>query len=110
MISDTLSVVYEFLLLDKPVITFKNSLKVSKWDNSLVYEKLSEKVKVNLLEDSFKNQRKEIFNEYHPYQDGKSAERMVEATEDYIQKFGVPEKREIPWLRKYKMNKLFGKH
>lgn len=110
MISDTSSVVYEFLLLDKPVITYKNNSKIFKWDNSLNYEKLSEKVSINLLEDPFKLIRKEIFNEYHPYNDGQSAERMVDAVERYIKNFGVPERRDIPWLRRYKMNKLFGKH
>jgi CDP-ribitol ribitolphosphotransferase len=110
MISDTSSVVYEFLLLDKPVITYKNNSKVFKWDNSLTYDKLSEKVAINLSKDLFKSQRKEIFNEYHPYNDGKSAERMVAAVEDYIEKYGVPERRDIPWLRRYKMNTLFSKH
>lgn len=109
MISDTSSVVYEFLLLDKPVITYKNNSKEFKWDNSLTYDKLSEKVDLNLSKDPFKNQRREIFNEYHPFNDGKSAERMVNAVENYIKEFGVPEKREIPWLRRYKMNKLFKK-
>ncbi|KGL63090.1 CDP-glycerol--glycerophosphate glycerophosphotransferase [Polaribacter sp. Hel1_85] len=110
MISDTSSVVYEFLLLDKPVITYKNNSKIFKWDNSLTYDKLSEKVEINLLKDPFKNQRLEIFNDYHPYNDGKSAERMVDAVEDYIEKHGIPERRKIPWLRRYKMNKLFGNH
>ncbi|MDB4204390.1 CDP-glycerol glycerophosphotransferase family protein [Polaribacter sp.] len=109
MISDTSSVVYEFLLLDKPVITFKNNSKIFKWDNSLIYDKLTEKVNINIEQDPYKDLRKEIFNEYHPYIDGRSAERMVDATEDYINKKGVPEKRKIPWLRRYKMNKLFGK-
>lgn len=107
MISDTSSVVYEFLLLDKPVITYKNNSKNFKWDNSLTYDKLSEKVEVNLLKDPFKKQRLQVFKDYHPYKDGRSAERMVDAVEDYINKKGIPEKRKIPWLRRYKMNKLF---
>ncbi len=110
MISDTSSVVYEFLLLDKPVITYKNNSKVCYWDNSLKYEGLVEKIKINLNEDSFKKEREHIFKEYHPYRDGKSADRMVSAVESYIEKFGVPDKREIPWFRRYKMNKMFGKY
>jgi CDP-glycerol glycerophosphotransferase (TagB/SpsB family) len=109
MISDTSSAVYEFLLLDKPVITYKNNSKTCKWDNSRAYDKLVDNVETNLLKDPFKIQRREIFNAYHPYNDGKSAQRMVNAVEDYIKKYGIPEKREIPWLRRYKMNKMFGK-
>jgi CDP-glycerol glycerophosphotransferase (TagB/SpsB family) len=110
MISDTSSVVYEFLLLDKPVITYKNNSKICQWDNSLQYDNLVEKVNINLTKDPFKKERENIFKEYHPYNDGNSALRMVEAVKNYIKEFGVPEKREISWFRRYKMNKMFGKY
>jgi hypothetical protein len=108
MISDTSSVVYEFLLLDKPVITYKSNSKICKWDNSIFYSNLVKKVKLNLTEDPFKKERAHILAEYHPYNDGKSSLRMVEAVESYIKTYGVPEKRNLPWLRRYKMNKMFG--
>jgi CDP-ribitol ribitolphosphotransferase len=110
MISDTSSVVYEFLLLDKPVLTFKNNAAVANWDNSLSYNGLVHKVAVNLSEDPFKEKRANILKEYHPYTDGKSAIRMVNAVEAYIEKNGVPEKRVISWFRRYKITKLFGKN
>ena len=110
MISDTSSVVYEFLLLDKPVLTFKNNAAVANWDNSLSYSGLVHKVAVNLTEDPFKEKRANILKEYHPYTDGKSAIRMVNAVEAYIEKNGVPEKRVISWFRRYKITKLFGKN
>ena len=109
MISDTSSVVYEFLLLDKPVITFKNNSDAIKWDNLLSFTSLVKRVRENLLEDLFKEQRLKILKEYHPYTDGNSAKRMVEAVEEYIKKNGVPEKRLISWFRKYKINKIFSK-
>ena len=109
MISDTSSVVYEFLLLDKPVITFKNNSKFFDWDNSFTYKNVSKKVAKNLTEDPFKKERATIVAQYHPYKDGKSAERMVVAVENYLAKNGVPDKRNLPWLRKRKMNKVFGK-
>ncbi len=109
MISDTSSVVYEFLLLDKPVITFKNNSLAVKWDNQLSYSGLAERVVENLLEDPFKQERFNILKEYHPYTDGNSAKRMVEAVEKYIKTNGVPEKRVISWFRRYKINKIFKK-
>jgi hypothetical protein len=109
MISDTSSVVYEFLLLNKPVITFKNNSLAINWDNQLSFSGLVKRVAKNLLEDPFKQQRLEILKEYHPYTDGNSAKRMVDAVEEYIKKNGVPEKRLISWFRRYKINKIFSK-
>ena len=108
LISDTSSVVYEFLLLDKPVLTFKNNNEKIFWDDAKVYTKLIERVKANLGKDIFRDQRKYIMDNYHPYSDGKSGERMVEAVEDYIQKFGIPEKRKLSIYRKLKIKKIFG--
>lgn len=110
MISDTSSVVYEFLLLDKPVITFKSSSKDIKWDNSEDYNNLSEKIKSNLEIDSFKAERQKIVQEYHPYNDGNSALRMVEAVFNFISKNGVPEQRKLPFFRRLKIHKIFGKY
>ncbi|MBC2845659.1 CDP-glycerol glycerophosphotransferase family protein [Winogradskyella flava] len=109
MISDTSSVIYEFLLLDKPVITFKNISKKIHWEDSDDYGALINLVERNLNEDPFAEQRKTIFNEFHPYNDGKSALRMVEAVEDYIEKNGVPEKRKLSFLRRRKIHSIFGK-
>jgi hypothetical protein len=109
MISDTSSVVYEFLLLDKPVITFKNNSLAINWDNLLSFNGLVKSVARNLLEDPFKEQRLKILKEYHPYTDGNSAKRMVEAVEVYIKRNGVPEKRLISWFRRYKINKIFSR-
>ena len=110
MVSDTSSVVYEFLLLNKPVITFKNNSEICEWDNSLTYEGLVRKVNDNLQNDPYQDKRALIVKEYHPYQDGNSSKRMVNAVEEYINEFGVPEKRILPWLRRRKMNKMFGKY
>ena len=107
MISDTSSVVYEFLLLNKPVITYKNNSETILWDNATEYSGLSEKVAANLERDEYKDQRLKVIENYHPYNDGNSALRMVEAIEDYIEENGVPERRKLPFLRRRKMNRMF---
>lgn len=109
LISDTSSVIYEFLLLDKPAISFRNISDKIHWENSLVYVALADLVKTNLEEDPYKESRNFIYNQYHPYNDGKSAERMVEAVKDYIAINGVPSRRRISLFRKFKMLSKFGK-
>ncbi len=107
MISDTSSVLYEFMLLDKPVVTLDNISQNILWQNltdkSLVY-----KAVLDILNGDDKFSRQPIIEQYHPYTDGKSARRMIDAVVDYKHRFGVPTKRKIPWHRKLKIWKLFG--
>ncbi len=109
LISDTSSVIYEFLLLGKPVVSFRNISGNIHWDDSRAYAQLTEKVVENLENDPFKSERDLINQEFHPYTDGKSAHRMVEVVEAYIQKNGVPASRDLSLPRKLKINNMFGK-
>lgn len=109
LVSDTSSVIYEFLLLDKPAITFNNISENILWENSLNYSALTELVKKNSTEDTYLKERKFIFDNYHPYNDGKSAQRMVESVLNHIEKYGVPTKRKISFLRRFKINSIFKK-
>ncbi|GGI57129.1 CDP-glycerol glycerophosphotransferase family protein [Winogradskyella haliclonae] len=109
LVSDTSSVIYEFLLLDKPVITFKNISEKIYWNDVDDYAKLNTLIEHNLYEDSFANQRQTIYNDFHPYNDGKSALRMVETVQNYIEINGVPKRRKISFLRRMKINSIFGK-
>jgi len=108
MISDTSSVVYEFTLLDKPVITFNSRSENISWfdlkDREDIYDAV---IKVLNGDDLYADNRKKIIELYHPYSDGKSAERMIDATQKYIDKYGVPTKRNVSLLRKYKMLKIY---
>jgi len=110
MVSDTSSVVYEFLLLNKPVITFKNIAEHKYWENLDDPAYLLESVATTFTEDNFKDQREFIIQNYHPYTDGKSSERMVTAVEQFIEKNGVPKKRRLSPYRKYRIHKRFRDH
>ena len=107
LISDTSSVVYEFQYLNKPALTFKTQATNILWDDSQDYTGLGAKLRHVLEKDEFKENRQKITAEYHPYQDGKSALRMVEAVENYIAEKGVPKKRKVPLGRKFKIFKIF---
>lgn len=107
LISDTSSVVYEFQLLDKPVLTFKSQAENIEWENLLEYNNLAEKVNENLIQDKFKRNRQKVITKYHPYNDGKSSLRMVEAVEKIISEKGVPKKRKVSLSRKFKIFKIF---
>jgi len=108
MISDTSSVVYEFTLLDKPVITLNNISQNITWKNvSNKAEVLSEVLDILNGNDDHKEQREETIKQYHPYNDGKSAARMLDSAIKHIKEYGVPEKRALPLLRKWKMHKKY---
>ena len=109
LVSDTSSVIYEFLLLDKPVISYQNIAENIQWDDSTNYSKLTEKVIDNLKNDPFSEQRNLINQQFHPYKDGQSAQRMLSAVEHYIKEKGVPESRKLSIARKLKINTIFGK-
>ena len=104
MISDTSSVVYEFILLNKPVITLNSISENINWLN-LENEEIIESKVIEILNgnDQFKDKRESTISNYHPYNDGQSSSRMIDATLNYIQVHGIPTKRKISLLRKLKI-------
>lgn len=109
IISDTSSVIYEFLLLNKPAISYKTKSTHIRWDNLTQKGLLTSSVLSNLKSDKYKQERIELNEMYHPYQDGRSAERMITAVKEYVQKNGVPDQRKLPVSRKVKIDAIFGR-
>ena len=109
MISDTSSVVYEFLLLDKPVITFKSSSENIKWTDIDEPKILVDSVESVLESDINQEDRQWIIENYHPLSDGNSAKRMIDAVKKWLSKNPVPEKRKLSMLRRWKISKKYGK-
>ena len=109
LISDTSSVIYEFLLLDKPAISFQTISKHIRWENLTRKGKLTQSVLHNLKQDSYSADRLELNQQFHPYQDGQSAERMISAVKQYIAKNGKQTQRKLPLSRKIKIDALFNK-
>ena len=102
MISDTSSVVYEFLLQDRPVVTLNTISDTINWENLNSESEVEPKV-LDILNGNDRFNRKKTINLYHPITDGKSAIRMIDAILDYKNRHGVPTHRRLPPLRKWKM-------
>lgn len=108
MISDTSSTVYEFLLLGRPVITYRTIAKDIYWTDITDVAQLPDAFeKVQHNEEDIKR-RRWIVDNYDPHLDGGVVRRMLEAAADYIHRHGVPKKRRVNIWRKYTSIKAFG--
>ena len=56
----------------------------------------------NINNDNHFKSRNAIIEKYHPYNDGKSAKRMIEAVENYLKYNKVPKNRKISIFRMLK--------
>lgn len=108
MISDTSSTVYEFLLLNRPVVTLRSIAKDIYWTDFQEPQQLKEAIHKALTDPEAKERRKWIVDNYDPYLDGKVCQRMYQAVQDYINRNGVPPKRNLNLWRKYTSIKTFG--
>jgi CDP-glycerol glycerophosphotransferase (TagB/SpsB family) len=107
LISDTSSVLYEFMLLDKPVITFKTISRFDKGINIDDPEDLRSTID-HVLEnpDEHRHNRTLHLNEVNPYRDGKTAERITTYLEKVLKEQLTPaRKRSINFIRKMKILK-----
>ena len=119
MVSDTSSVVAEFLLLDKPVITFNARTPAAHVVNIREPSELEQAIET-LISTSSKNRQpaREFVQQMHPYTDGLSSERVLDATERFIadgwegkkpkplnlwRKFQVRRRMQYYWFRKYRL-------
>ena len=109
MLSDTSSTIYEFLLLDKPVITLRAVAKDLYWHNMQQPEELVSAWDEVTTSDSWREHRQWVIQNYDPYLDGQVAHRMLEGARDYIRRHGVPSQRSVNLWRKYTSIKTFGR-
>jgi len=107
MISDTSSLVYEFTLLDKPVLTVDTQLEDITWSNQSAGGIFLNVIRVLENSSSIRNRREATFKNYHPYRDGESAKRMIDATQNYIKEHGVPTERKVSFFKKLKLKKKY---
>lgn len=110
MLSDASSVIYEFLWFDKPAVTFKNTFPASHLLNVEKPDEIEGAITKALRrpEDLMRNIRM-FMGEVHPYRDGKSSARILDATDDFIQNYqGKLKKKPLILYRKLKLRQQAG--
>ena len=109
MVTDTSSVAYEFLSFDKPLITYKALDRKDKGIDILKPDQLHDAINRSLeYPNEFSINRKKYLNAIHPYNDGKSSDRVLEEIESILK---GDFKKELKWqpkniFRKYSVRKM----
>jgi CDP-glycerol glycerophosphotransferase (TagB/SpsB family) len=107
MFADTTSAIQEFLLQKKPVVTFNHTFKHNYLINITEASKIESAFKQGLSqpEELIKNIESYI-NELHPYFDGKSSERVIDTSIDFLHKDkSYLKSKPLNLIRKYKIRK-----
>ena len=105
MCSDTSSALSEFLLTRKPVVTFKNRRPGPQLINIQAIDEFEPAIKRALSRPPELMQAIDDFaNKLHPFRDGKSAERILNAIDDFINNGGKNAKpKPLNLWRKFKL-------
>ncbi len=107
MLCDTSSILQEFLILNKPVVTFKNRLPDECMINVTSPEEILPALDTALSRPADLMKKIQLYAEQlHPYRDGKSSERVLEAVDWYIEEGhkGL-KRRSLDLIRKFKIRK-----
>ena len=110
MLCDTSSIIYEFLTQLKPVITFQTQ----KDENALINVEDIDKLEETILSvfdnlDINRENIKKSVSKFHPYTDGKSSERVLNAVEKMLNEENIPPKKKpLNIIRNFKLRKELG--
>lgn len=107
MFADTTSAISEFILQHKPVVTFRNNKPLPHLMNIEEVEDIEKSLeKAFTYPEGLMKEIDSYIEVTHPYTDGKSSERMVNATLDFLEKDrSYLKKKPLNLLRKYKIRK-----
>jgi len=107
MFADTTSAIQEFLLQKKPVVTFKHIFK----HNYLIHVDKASNIEKAFNEaltyqEELINNINSFINDLHPYFDGKSSSRIIDASISFLHKDkSYLKSKPLNLIRKYKMRK-----
>ena len=109
LITDTSSVAYEYLPLDRPIITYKAIARKDKGINIIEAKDLHGAITRSLLEPlEFSESRQFYLSEIQSYTDGRSSKRVINAIKESISEdiFSKLKPKPKNWLRNRKIKKM----
>lgn len=110
MFADTTSAIQEFLLQKKPVVTFNHTFKHNYLIDITESSNIETAFNEALSQPTVLLKNIDLFiNDLHPYTDGKSSERVINATIAFLQKDkSYLKPKPLNLIRKYKIRKRLG--
>jgi hypothetical protein len=111
LISDTSSIVYEFMLLDKPVVTIGAKIRQDKAINVASVAELRAALDRSLENpQEFSASRRRTLAQIHPYYDTGSSQRVLAAVAAFLSNSDSRKlkKKPLNLYRKYKVRRQFG--
>jgi len=110
MITDTSSVAYEYLLLDRPIVTYGATARQDKGINIDSPDQLHSAIERSLADPrEFSISRSIYLRELHPYTDRQSSHRILKAIRDVLESGECLKLRSKPrnWWRKRRIRRIF---
>ncbi|WP_317126018.1 CDP-glycerol glycerophosphotransferase family protein [Chryseobacterium sp. SC28] len=107
MFSDTTSAIIEFLLQEKPVVTFRNNKPGAHLINVTEVSEIEKSIALALTKpEKTMMAIRDFIRHTHPYHDGKSSSRVIDAAISFLQK-DKSHLKSKPWnlIRKWKIRK-----
>ncbi len=110
LLTDTSSIINEFIQMEKPVVSYRNARPKKHLINIQEVNELEEALDFGLsYPQKLLKSIKKFNKKEHPYRDGKSGERIIDAVVDFHNEMGVCNLKRKPFnfVRKYMINKKF---
>jgi len=110
MVSDTSSVVFEFMLQDRPVVTCRHRNPGPHLLNIKEADELEGAIEKALTHpESLMTEVHKYANWLHPYRDGKSSERVLDATETFLANdYGKLKRKPLNLRRRFSTRRKLG--
>jgi glycosyltransferase involved in cell wall biosynthesis len=108
LLTDTSSIITEFIIQQKPVITYKNRKPQAHLLNVINANEIEKNIDIALSKpENLMKSINDFAKKEHPYYDGKSSERIINATLDffYSKQYLNLKSKPFNWIRKYKINR-----